>query len=299
MNVEAASAGELLSRHGRSFHLAAYFLLADVRDRATKLYAFCRLLDDLVDGEGDPKKSVVFLKNLVESLATSQEALADIYRSIGLADDTPARCFIHAMAADTESRKVLTLDELLVYSYGVAGTVGMMMADVLGCSSSRALPHALDLGIAMQLVNISRDVLEDAHRGRVYLPAEWLPESVSDAALRTDPTLAWEAVQKAIHTAEVYFESGFHGLHYLPQPSQRGIWMAGQVYREIGKEILRKGPTALRGRTVVPRWKKTYLVIKCRLTPRFLTPCGLSSAHSHDPILHRPLGHLYGAHQSQ
>ena len=298
MTFEQTSAAELLRRHGRSFHIASRFLDPDIADRATRLYAFCRLLDDLADEGKDSRDPTNFLIALSETFATSREPISDLYRSIRLGNDLPAQQLILALAADTTSRQLLALDELLIYCYGVAGTVGLMMADVLGNSSTSALHHALDLGIAMQLINISRDVSEDAKRERVYLPITWLPENTSPLDLSTDPTLAWEAVQKIISVAESYFESGFDGLRLLPAKSRRGIWIAGKVYREIGREILRKGPAALLGRTVVPTWRKVYLVGKCRVIPLRFTPFGISSTIAHASELHRPIPNLFGTNNS-
>ena len=287
-------AEELLRRHGRSFYLAARFLPHAACERATRLYAFCRLLDDIADAAGDPERAKQCLFELREDLKTSQQSLARIYASIELSNDLPAQALLLALAEDTGPRQIQNCDELIRYCYGVAGTVGLMMADILAASCDSALSHALDLGIAMQLVNISRDVQDDAERERIYVPAEWLPAKVGAAELREAPMLAWDAVQRTLQTAESYFDSGFQGLRFLPKDCQRGIWMAGRVYQEIGKEILRRGPRSLLRRTVVPRWRKIAIGLSCRLTPLKQAPFGPIFPTQHNGKLHHSMAGLFG-----
>ena len=299
MNPATETPADLLARCGRSFHLAARFLPVAARDRAVRLYAFCRLLDDLADDgittstEGDPAQ---LLTALADTLATSPLPVAALYRSVGLRHDAAAQALIRALAADTHAVHLQTEAELLRYGYGVAGTVGLMMAEIMGADAADAQAHAIDLGIAMQLVNISRDVCEDAHRGRIYLPAAWLPAKTSAADLVRDPAAAWPAVLQALELAEAYFESGFRGLRYLPASCRRAIWIAGRVYREIGQELRRRGPTGLASRTVVPRWRKAWITTGCLL--RRESQCAWYGRELHRAELHLALQGCWGAHQT-
>ncbi len=287
---------DLLARHGRSFHLAGRFLSLETRARATRLYAFCRVLDDLADEAESASGASKSLQELVGHLVTSAEPVAQLYRSLGLRDNEPADTLLRTLATDTGPCRFQNADELLRYAHGVAGTVGLMMSEVLGADSPEARPHALDLGVGMQLVNIARDVREDAERDRVYLPAEWLPAGADASALATRPEIAWLAAQRAIEEAEKYFSSGFRGIRHLPQKNQRGIWIAGRVYREIGQEILQGGAAGLRKRAVVPGWRKFLLTIGCLITPSALTPFGRDGEMNHNADLHRPLTGLCGIH---
>ena len=233
VNNDLSDANQVLARHGRSFHLAARFLPAQKRDRATCLYAFCRELDDLADGSENQATAKAELLTLRSALPTADRPACRIYRSLGLNDDRPVDALLAALANDTGPRSIQTKDELVRYAHGVAGTVGLMMTEILGATDPAAGPHALDLGIAMQLINIARDVRDDSRLARIYLPQEWLPHGITAESLASDPVSAWPAVRQSIQLAEEYFISGFIGLHYLPNESRRGIWLAGRVYREI------------------------------------------------------------------
>jgi len=211
-------------------------------------------------------------------------------------NDQPAETLIQTLAKDTGPRRIQSMDALLRYAHGVAGTVGLMMAEILGATSPAASPHALDLGIAMQLINISRDVREDARLSRLYLPQEWLQQGITAESLANDPLPAWPAVLKSIHLAEEYFVSGFVGLRYLPKESRRGIWLAGRVYREIGQEMLRLGPTSLLNRTVVPKWRRFALALLCQLSP--FPPFRRTQRSDHEARLHLALGGLCGSHSN-
>jgi phytoene synthase len=294
MNSDLLDANRILARHGRSFHLAARFLPAQKRDPATCLYAFCRELDDLADDSESPDAATAELLTLRGTLHKSDRPACRIYRSLGLIDDRPADALLAALAKDTGPRRIQTKDELVRYAHGVAGTVGLMMAEILGATSPAASPHALDLGIAMQLINIARDVREDARLSRIYLPQEWLPPGATAETLANDPLPAWPAVLKSIRLAEEYFVSGFIGLRYLPKESRRGIWLAGRVYREIGREMLRRGPTGVLSRTVVPKWRRFVLALLCLWSP--FTPFRKARRTGHEARLHLSLGGLCGSH---
>lgn len=296
MSPDLSDATQLLGRHGRSFHLAARFLRAQTRDKATWLYAFCRELDDLADHSANPEMATAELLLLAGELHHSNRVACRIYRSLRLVNDLPAEALLQTLSKDTGPRCIQSPSEFVQYAHGVAGTVGLMMAEILGATSASASAHALDLGIAMQLINICRDVREDARRSRIYLPQEWLPKGVTPETLANDPLPAWLAVLKSIRLAEEYFVSGFIGLQYLPKESRRGIWLAGRVYREIGQEMLRKGPEGLLDRTVVPKWRKLALALLCVFSP---FPPFRNPGHSgHDARLHLALAGLCGNHST-
>lgn len=171
---------------------------------------------------------------------------------------------VATMSADLCQLQLSCESALLHYAYGAAGTVGVMMCDVLDADKpQRALPFAIDLGIAMQLTNIARDVLEDAKDGRRYVPAEWMVADVTAAHIAAGDDLArqqaWQAIQRLLVLAEQYYLSGWQGLAYLPARARLAIGIALRVYRDIGRRIQRLDATQYWGRrVVVPGWAKAY-----------------------------------------
>lgn len=279
---------ELLARAGKSFHLAGRFLPAERRRAATHLYAFCRGLDDLADETGDADQ--------IEAVATALEdndhshPLANLYLSLANPDPAPAIALARALRNDTGPTQIADERALLRYCHGVAGTVGLMMARVLGATEPAAAWHAVDLGIALQLTNIARDTREDADHGRRYIPATWL--DLAPSSIRGAAEIVHQAALRCLTLAEPYYASGIVGLIYLPPESRRGILVAAKVYREIGEELRRRGPHRTEDRVVVPAWRKATLVAGALLGA---SPWP-SEKPVHDITLHRELDNLVGVH---
>jgi phytoene synthase len=171
---------------------------------------------------------------------------------------------LDGFAMDVEHREYRTLDDVMAYCWHVAGVVGVMMARVMGVFDAQVLRRAQDLGLAFQLTNISRDVVEDAENGRVYLPADWLieagleptPEAVADPKNRA----AVHAVTaRLLAVAEPYYDSARVGLRGLPFRSSMAIAAARGVYREIGRKVIRRGPGVWTGRVSVGKTMKLWL----------------------------------------
>ncbi|MCB9791924.1 MAG: phytoene/squalene synthase family protein [Alphaproteobacteria bacterium] len=297
-----AECREVLAQHAKTFRFAALFLPTEARDEAAVLYAFCRLVDDLADEAPDRAQAHAALGQLSEELEGRAPprplvaATRDILEARGVGIG-PAQQLMIGVLSDLDEVLVADDAELLRYCYRVAGTVGLMMTGVLGVQERAALPHALDLGVGMQLTNICRDVLEDAGRGRVYLPASRLEaEGVSQAALlagRADPESVARVVRALLQMAESYYASADQGMRYIPLRRRLAILVAGRVYRAIGLKLLRRGGDALAGRVYVPlvgklAWAARALAVGARLA--------LSDARPHDAALHRALIDLPGAH---
>jgi len=175
---------------------------------------------------------------------------------------------IDGLLQDQKPVRIKDQAALLRYAYRVAGTVGLLMCHVLDCDADRARAHAIDLGIAMQLTNIARDVLEDAEMGRRYLPASWVgavtPEQISAASQQLgDPLtpLVADAVHRLLDLAERYYQSGACGFGYLPFRAHVAIAVAARVYRQIGIQLANTGYAWHRGRQVTGRATK----IRCSL----------------------------------
>ncbi|MEC8353381.1 MAG: squalene/phytoene synthase family protein, partial [Candidatus Thermoplasmatota archaeon] len=194
MSNENLTPDESLALNGESFHWAKRFLGKKMGLEAAKLYAFCRLLDDMADGdiEDGPERLVKIRAALIDGNTNGDPALKS-FAPLMEDQEFPLPVLIALIDGllDDQRKEVIIADEaeLLRYAYRVAGTVGLLMCHVLDCHDPDAKAHAIDLGIAMQLTNIARDVLEDAEMGRRYLPTTWTgdisPQQI--VACATDP----------------------------------------------------------------------------------------------------------------
>ncbi|MFO7857370.1 MAG: phytoene/squalene synthase family protein [Ectothiorhodospiraceae bacterium] len=290
-----------LQRHARSFAWAARFLPRSTRHDAAELYAFCRAVDDLADGD-DPENGEASLEAIREALAVGDTAhpvagpfLALVGRS-GI-DVTPAISLVDGVRSDLKAVEITTTDELIRYAYRVAGTVGLMMNPLLGVTHRDAAPFAVDLGIAMQLTNIARDVVEDGERGRRYLPADRLEGAVAPQRLaHPEPDLrvtAFDAILGLLETADRYYASAQVGMAFIPRRPRLAILTAARLYRAIGERIRELGPQAYwQGRASVPRMTKTGLTISS--VTSWLPPHPASTPE-HDASLHTPIAGWAGA----
>jgi len=268
--VTAAGAGvarQILAHHSKSFSMAGRLLPAWCRDDAAALYAWCRRCDDAVDLQADPvasARAVDRLRDELDAIAAgtpqSDVVLAG-FQDVTRRHAIPLRYaheLVDGMAMDVGSVRYRTMAELLVYCYRVAGTVGLMMAHVMNVRDPGALQRAADLGIAMQLTNICRDVEEDERRGRVYLPEELLDvRGEVDADRR-----AARAVKHLLRRADVFYRSGDQGLAWLPMRCALAIRAARLIYADIGRQIARVGFNVRAGRAVVSRGRKLWLVLR-------------------------------------
>lgn len=294
----------IMARKARTFHWAARFLPQAVRDDAAVVYAFCRLVDDTADEARDTVLAACGLRALRREL-TGEEAprpLVAEFLSTARRVDLPLRSaleLIQGAASDLGPVRVQDDAELLRYCYRVAGTVGLMMCSVLRVRGHEAAPHAVDLGIAMQLTNIARDVAEDAARGRVYLPAARLraagiePEQLLSGGV--DRVALGRVVADVLQVADYYYRSADNGMRAIPLRCRTAILVASRVYRAIGVKLRRHHCDVLRGRTVVAPAER--LVWASRALAAGLAPgmLGLTRPPPHDAWLHRHLSALPGA----
>ncbi len=296
---EKIRASQSLEVNGRSFHWASLFLTRRTKDKAAQLYAFCRDLDDLADG--DIPDGAARLSKLKLALAQNTK-YPDTPPSEWQAflDETAfskpvLAALVDGLVRDAEGSVCLGRErDLLRYAYRVAGTVGLLMCDVLNCHTREAKGHAVDLGIAMQLTNISRDVLEDARMGRRYIPGEWVsdlsPEAICAAAASAnsaDHQRVTAAVARILALADKYYKSGAQGYCYLPPRARVAIAVAAQVYREIGVQLARTGHSWHLGRQVTSKATK----IRCSFQAVFslLFERRDVQVKEHDTALHAAL----------
>jgi phytoene synthase len=305
MTLSTDEAIAVLKSHGRSFHFASRLLGETYRSRAARLYAFCRYVDDLADEASDPSIAAQDLLALKTSLKTGQTSEPCVMSMIDLMQElsipmAPVLSLVSGVQSDLEPRRVQDQAELLQYAYQVAGTVGLMMCFILDVRDRQAWPFAIDLGIAMQLTNIARDVGEDAQKGRVYLPSTWLgnvaaaqisnPTAEHAAQLRT-------ATKQVLSLAQDYYQSGMAGIHYLPTTARYGIVVAAMVYRDIGQMVAEEDYRSWDCRAVVPYSRK--LATAAKALTRYSTQSASRQAHvSHDAHLHQHIQHCFGANNT-
>jgi phytoene synthase len=250
----------LLAEKARTFRLATAMLPAGLHDDIAVLYAFCRTADDLVD-EARDEAALRLLEREIAGFAEPRplvRALRDIARRRGVSL-CHAQALLEGVRNDLGHVEIENDSELLAYSWQVASTVGLMMSRVLGVDDPAAEAHAADLGLAMQLTNIVRDVREDALLGRVYLPRTRLAAH----GLTADDVLEGrgrEGVRlvclELLDLADQYYASGEAGLRYIPLRARVGVAVAQRVYASIGWRIRATGHHPLDGRLVVPRSEK-------------------------------------------
>ncbi len=265
---------KILATSGESFFWARRFLGKKMGHDAAVLYSFCRVLDDMADGDlPDGFEHLSAIQASLEKGEWNDHALlrhhAPMVNEYNLPKDVIASLVEGLM--DDQADEVLLPDEesLIQYAYKVAGTVGLLMCEILNNSDPKAKPHAVDLGIAMQLTNIARDVVEDARMGRRYLPGSWVgnmsPEDILDAALDPygpDGVQITRAVERLLDLAESYYASGRAGLAYLPARAHFSIGVAAKVYRQIGRQLLRSKDSWHGKRQVTSKGSKMLCTVR-------------------------------------
>lgn len=263
MTAPVAESQAAIAAGSQSFAAAAKLMPAGIREDTVMLYAWCRHADDVVDGQelgstpqagGDPADRLARLKaDTMEALHGSGPVSAPFaaLRAVARRHDFPDRWpldLIDGFAMDVQGRDYRTLNDTLDYSYHVAGVVGVMMARVMGVRDQAVLDRACDLGLAFQLTNIARDVIDDARIGRLYLPGDWLEEAGASVEGNIPSPQLYGVILRLLDAAEPYYASAFAGLPALPARCAWSIAAAARIYRAIGTRIRRGGPEAYRQR---------------------------------------------------
>lgn len=267
--AELEACAALLRQGSRTFHAASKLLPARVRAPAIALYAFCRQADDAVD-DGGSAAALEALRARLECAAAGEPEDAPVDRAFGWAlgvygvpVELP-RALLEGFEWDLEGRRYATLADLRAYAARVAGCVGAMMAVLMGARDEETLACACELGIAMQLTNIARDVGEDARLGRLYLPLDWLREEGVDPEAWLAAPVASEAIARltgrVLDAADRHYAAARPGIARLPIDCRAGISVAARLYAEIGEEVRRAGLDSVTRRAVVPASRKAALV---------------------------------------
>jgi len=297
----AGQAEAVLRYHGRTFHFASRLLSARHRRSVARLYAFCRYADDLADRTADPVGAQRILERLRHDLQLRQASSPQAADLLALSDEiglplNGAVALLDGALGDLSNPVLNCERDLVRYSYQVAGTVGLMMCSVLDVSDPAARPYAIDLGIAMQLTNIARDVVEDAQAGRIYIPVEWTGVDDATRIVQADQSVRLglrSGLARLIEMAESYYDSGLSGLHFLPPRARIAVSSAARMYRDIGRRLARNNYDIWSGRTIVPAGRKVWLTAT-GVAAQALPGAGLPA--SHQAGLHRDLEGFPGTH---
>lgn len=268
--ADTAACRRMLRGGSRTFYAASLVLPGGARRSATSLYAFCRMADDAIDHGTDLAAALLDLHARLERIYSRAPARSAVDRAFSacvirhaIPKELPL-ALLEGFAWDASLKRYDTLSELLAYAVRVAGTVGVMMALVMGARDAEALARACDLGVAMQLTNIARDVGEDARCGRLYLPMRWLRQAGIEPEIwlanpRFSPALA-TVIERLLATAENLYERSEAGLAGLPLAFRPGMYAARLLYAEIGHELARRRHDSVDHRVFVPWQRKARLM---------------------------------------
>ena len=267
---------DLMRTGSKSFFAASMVLPGRVRAPATALYAFCRLADDTIDLDahlfGGPFGALQHLQNRLQriyegrpSQVPADRALAGVVARFGIPKSL-LDALLEGFEWDLQQRRYDSIEELHAYGARVAGTVGSMMAIIMGTRDEQAQARACELGVAMQLTNIARDVGEDALAGRLYLPRNWMREAGIDPdAWLQNPCFTPElagVIKRLLAAADELYERATLGIAALPRDCRPAIQAARLVYSEIGREIERAGCDSVGRRAYVSTQRKLALMAR-------------------------------------
>ena len=241
---------DIIYQNSKSFFWASKFLPKGTLEKVINIYSFCRIQDDIVD-EGlliENSKEALELKAIIKSYGISEELISEL---------------IDGINSDINFTRYKDNAELLRYCYKVAGAVGLMMLSALEIKAKDARYFAIDLGIAMQLTNISRDIVEDYKKNRIYLPENTGIDKICMSNM-TDQNQ--KKIQKTVKNllikADIFYKSSLNGMRFIPIQSRISILIALRIYQAIGKKIRNTGLMFLHENIYVSKKEKLFIVIK-------------------------------------
>ena len=258
----------IMQKHGKTFFWATWFLEKEVAYLLYAVYAFCRRLDDLVDNKGSKK-------NLHHVLFPSEAIKKNkYYGAFEEFKGFDSRClprqvivkeFLKGQISDLNYKQPINIDQLLIYCYQVAGSVGLMVCDVIGIKNKELKYYAIDLGIAMQLTNICRDIKDDAEIGRIYLPKTM----VNDLSIKNfknpsdgDKKVINNSRDLLLKEADRYYRSAMKGIVHLPFKTARAVIIAAKLYQAIGKRITKNRISYQAPRVYINKIEKIIITFK-------------------------------------
>jgi phytoene synthase len=266
----------LMRKHGKTFYWASFFLDKSKMQAIYSIYSFCRKVDDMVDEAKNPDIAKKRLLIFMEAWKRGKS-----HPVINLLSDIPkenwpnqklVKNFLNGQISDIKFSSFKSEKSLIIYCYQVAGTVGLMVCDIFGVKDKKMRYFAIDLGIAMQLVNISRDIYEDSLRNRVYLPesligkysAKEIANPNKETARKID-----EARKKIIKLANIYFDSASRAIDHLPKGASLAVKLASALYQQIGYQLMNAQYVHNEKRCYVSNFSK--LLITLGIITKYLT----------------------------
>ena len=270
----------ILARGSKSFAAASHLLPARLRDPVAAFYAFCRVSDDAVDESLDPQSALSSLRDRLDGIYAGEpgphpadRGLAWVVARHGL-DRAPIDALLEGYAWDAEGRQYERLADVLAYSVRVAASVGVAMTLLMGVRDRRVLARAVDLGVAMQLTNIARDVGEDARPGRLYLPLEWLAgEGIDPQRFLQSPRFAdgiGVCTCRLLDEADRLYARADTGVGALPPDCRTAIRAARLIYSDIGRVIRARSHDSIGARALTSTVRK--LALSARAMGTFFSP---------------------------
>ena len=272
----------IIYNNSKTFFWASLFLPKRILNKVINIYSFCRTYDDIVD-EGLP-------------ITSSQDAqkLEEIIKSYGISQNLIDE-LISGINSDVNFKRYKNNDELLRYCYKVAGVVGLMMSQALEIRNLEAKYFAIDLGIAMQLTNIARDISQDYDKNRIYLPEDTgISEDTISNMTHDNKIKIEKSVNDLLIKADIFYNSSLNGLRYIPIKSRISILIALRIYQAIGHKIKRTGTKFLKENIYITAKEKMFLIIKSiiEFLIFFILPL---HRRKHNKSLHEPLSGLADA----
>ena len=274
----------IIYENSKSFYWASKFLPKKILKKVINIYAFCRLQDDLVD-EGikiEDSSEVEELENIIKSYGVSKNIISNLMEGIN---------------SDENFKRFKDNSELLRYCYKVAGVVGLMMIKALDIKQSEAKYFAIDLGMAMQLTNISRDIMQDYKKNRIYIPENTgiNKDIISNMTSENEVKLK-KVVNQIILKSEIYYKSSLNGMRYIPIRSRLAILVSLRIYQGIGIKIIKTEEKFIHENIYVTNKEKTLIVAKALIEFLifFIFPV---YKKKHNIYLHESLEGLYDVHR--
>jgi phytoene synthase len=272
--ADLAACAALLRQGSKSFHAAARLLPRRIRPAVVSTYAFCRVADDAIDHADSPAAGLAALRRRLDRLYAAapddhpvDRAFAAVVHRFRIPRAVP-EALLEGFLWDVEGRRYRTLGELRAYAARVAAAVGVLVTLIMGERRPPVLARACDLGVAMQLTNVARDVGEDARHGRLYLPLDWLREAdIDPEAFLQAPTFGpalGGLVERLLVEADGLYDRAATGIPLLPADCRPAIRAARLIYADIGRVLRHAGHDSVSHRAFTTRRRKLWLLLRSR-----------------------------------
>ena len=290
----------LMRKHGKTFYWASFFLDKSKMQSIYSVYSFCRKLDDMVDEAKTPdiakKRLLIFMEAWKKGRSHPViNLLSDIPKE-NWPDQRLVKNFLNGQISDINFSPFKSDKSLIIYCYQVAGTVGLMVCDIFGVKDKKMRYFAIDLGIAMQLVNISRDIYEDSLRNRVYLPESVIGKNTAREITNPDKETARKidaARKQIIKLANIYFDSASRAIDHLPSGASLAVKLASALYQQIGYQLMNMQYESKEKRCYVSKFNK--ILITLSIITKYMTTFKVCMK-PHNKTLHKYIHNLPDAH---